>query len=422
LTQQYLGHVSPSDANIDFYVYYFAAQGVHDNPYADLYAGAIDGNPQSLSAPTGSTIFTHAKAAGIDDVQLYLYPPLLADLLAPFSRIPVHLAVTLWRAFNIALVFASVLMLARIVRISILGFEFAVLALAAYSFFPVHEAIWIGQATIIMLALWTVGIAAYCEDRVILSAAAFALATAFKVTPILLLPLFIIWKDRRWIISYFAVSLGLVSAMTVMNGLQNVSGSIEVISAMGSGIPSMANKTIGSLVAWIYYGKPFTPDTVLGVISSQPCGLIFVAKAISGVFYLICLFLVWRGRRAGRATRATTIAVFSLVTLCASPVSWRHGYSIAFIVLAIFWARALRTPTRVIHRVLLTVTTIVVGTVFLDAAAKTPAPQVCKILLSASWIVFSVLFCLVTLYHVNTDGTEEQNGISPCKRQPSSVD
>jgi hypothetical protein len=404
LTQRYLGHIMPSP-DLDFYDYYFAAQVVHDNPHANLYAGATDANPQLRSAPADSELFAHARAAGFDDVEFYLYPPLLADLLAPFSQLPAHLAAGLWRCLNLALVLASVLLLARMLRVRILSFEFAVFALAAYSFWPIHEAISDGQLTIVILALWTIGIVAYFDDRMILSAAAFALATAFKITPILIVPLFFIWKDRRWLVSYLAISLGLVAAMAAINGWQTVSVYSAVMSAMGGGLPAYQNKSLGSLVTWAYYGKLFTLGSARTVMVNSPRALSMAAKLVSGAFYLFCLFLVWRSRhQLDRTSRAALIAVFGLVTACVSPVSWRHGYAVALIALAIFWVKALRTPPRALHLVLLTLTTFTLGSLFFDLASQAPLPQFCKILLAASWVVFSVLFCLDALFHGDADG------------------
>jgi hypothetical protein len=404
LAQRYLGHIMP-EPDLDFYNYYFAAQVVHDNPHANLYQGATDKNLEIYPDPPADSAFaTHARAAGFD-VEFYAIPPLLADLLVPLSQVPPHVAAALWRAFNLVLVLASILLLARMVRVPILSFEFVVLVLAAYSFWPIHEAVSLGQVTIVMFALWTIGIVAYFDDRMILSAAAIALATAFKVTPILIVPLFFIWKDRRWLVSYLAISLGLVSAMLAINGVQTVSVYPAVISAMGSGIPAMQNKSIGSLMAWVYYGKLFTLNSAREVMANPPRVLLIAAKAVSGTFYLFCLFLVWRSRRRlDRASRAATIAIFGLIAMCVSPVSYRHGYTVAVIALSIFWVKALRTPPRIIHLVLLTLTTFTLGSLFFDLAAQAPLPQFCKILLAASWVVFSVLFCLDALFHDNTDG------------------
>ena len=405
LAQRYLGHVMPSP-DLDFFDYYFAAQVVHDNPHANIYAGATGGNPQLQSAPADSELFTHARAAGFDDVELYLYPPFLADLLAPLSQLPAHRAAALWRTFNLALVLVSVLLLARMMRMQYFSFEFVVFVVAAYSFWPIHEAISLGQVAIVMLALWTIGIVAYFDDNIILSAAAFALATAFKVTPILIVPIFFLWKDRRWLISYFAFLLGLVAGMAAINGSQTMSVYATVLSAMGGGLPAYMNKSIGSVTAWIYYGRIFTTDAArtLIVSKSQPFGLLLVAKAASVALYLYCLFLAWRGRHHfDRASKAAIIAVFGLVTACVSPISWRHSYTIAFIALAIFWVRALRTPSRAFHVVLLTLTTFTLGSLFFDLASQAPLPQPIKICLASTWIVFSIMFSLDVLFNADVD-------------------
>ncbi len=335
----------------------------------------------------------------MSSIQEYVYPPLLADLLVPLSQVPLHLAVLLWRAMNLTLIAGSVLLLARMLRVPTLSFEFAVLFVSAFCFFPVVEAISAGQIAIAMFALLTISVVAYSDGQIILSASALALASVLKVTPVLLIPLFFIWKDRRWLISYLSVSFGLVAAMAAFNGTLSVGTFLHVVTSMGAGFPVALNKSIGAIVSWIYFGKLFDQDSAASVaVSASPRFLSFAAKTVSLLFYLSCLCLVWRSRsKMDRALRATVIAVLYLAILCISPVSWRHGYAAAFIVVTICWAGALRTKPRLVHAVLLCLLTVIVGTPFLDAAAKAPLPQFLKIVLSASWVIICILFSLETL-------------------------
>lgn len=410
LMQRYMGHAS-SGADVDFYDYYFAAQVIHDNPHADLYEGATSGNPQLRSSPVNSALAVHARAAGFSDIELYLYPPLLADLLAPFSQLSPHLAAVLWRAFNLSLVLVSVLLLAHMLRTPILSYPFATLLFAAYCFWPIHEAIAQGQIAIVMLALWALGIAAYYDNRVVLSAAAFAFATVFKVTPILLLPLFFLWKDRRWIVSYFTVLLALAVSMLAFNGLPTVSVYAKVMSGMGGGLPALQNKSISSLVSWLYFGKIFTLDSAHVIMADPPHFLSAISKAASGLFYLACLFFAWRNcRRFDRVAKARVVAVFGLAIACISPVSWRHGYCVALLALAILWAEALRTTPRIYHLALLTLTTFTIGSLFFDLAAGASLPHFLQTIFAASWIVFSVLLCIDALIYAAPDAQTE-----PCK-------
>ncbi|MGA3159672.1 MAG: glycosyltransferase family 87 protein [Terracidiphilus sp.] len=388
----------------DFHGYYFTAQIFHDNPHANIYEGAGKRNPIAQSAPSDSVISTYAKSAGVSEVGPYVYPPLLADLFVPLSRIPVSQAAVLWRACNLAFVLVSVLLLARMMRISTLSFEFVALAMAGYCFFPISEGIMIGNATVLMFVLWTAGIAAYFDGRVVLSAAIFALATAFKVTPILLFPLFIVWKDRRWIVSYIAASIGLVVAMIGINGWQTVRIYPSVMSSMNSGLPIFINKALGSLVAWIYYGRVLSLESAQMISANEPSSLVIATTAVNGIFYLICLFLVWRTRHIERASRAVTIAVFGLITTCLSPAPYRYAYTVAFIALAIYWVRTLRAPrTQPLRALLLTFTTFTLGVLFFDLAAEAPLPRFIQIVLAALWIVFTVLFSIDALYHASED-------------------
>jgi hypothetical protein len=410
VAQRYLGHVE-SGANVDFFDYYFAAQVVRDNPHANLYEGATGTNPQLRSAPAGSEIFAHARAAGFDDIELYLYPPLLADILRPVSGLPAHLAAILWRVFNLALVLVSVILIAHMMRVPILSFEFSVLALAAYSFWPIHETVADGQISIVMLALWAVGIVAYCDDCIVLSAAAFALATAFKITPILILPLFFIWKDRKWLVAFLAFLLGLVLAMATINGLPMVKTYAAVMSAMGDGAPAMQNKSLSSLVAWAYYGRLFSLLSVHEILTNPPRALLIAEKTISGSFYLLSLWPVWRSRhQLGLSSKAATIAIFGLITACVSPVSWRHSYSVAFIALAVFWIRSLRTKPRALHLALLTLTTFTLGSLFFDLVVQAPLPQIGKVFFAALWVVLSILFGLDALFHAGDDDLDSVRG------------
>ena len=403
LAQRYFGHAM-AVPNIDFYDYYFAAQAVRDHPRANLYEGATGGNPQLTSAPAQSALAAEARAAGIQDTELYLYPPLLADLLTPFAHLPAHMAAALWRALNLALVLLAMALLAPLLRVRLLSGEFALLAAAAYWFWPVHEAVSDGQVTIVLLALWAFAVTAYARGRVALSA--LALATALKVTPLAILPLFLLWKERRWLAMYFSTLLGLTALMAAGNGPENLRLFAVAIGAMGQGIPALANKSLTSLTAWIFYGKVFTLSTARAAMGGSPWLLRLAAKALSGAFFLGCLVLVWRARRRmDPSAKAVVLAVFALVLCCIAPVSWRHGYTVALLPLAMLWARALRRPPRALHLGLLTLTTFTQGSLFFDLAAAAPIPGWAQIVCASLWIVLSCALCLDTLYAMQSEET-----------------
>ncbi len=418
LAQRYLGNIL-AGPNIDFYDYYFAGQVLHHNGHADLYAGATDGNPQLRSAPPESPIAQRARAAGFSDIELYLYPPLLADLLIPLSSLPPHLAATLWRTMNLGLVVATALLLARLLDVPWLSFSFATLLAASFAFWPIHEAISLGQVSILIMALWTLGIFAYCRGSVALSAAAFALCSALKVTPILIVPLFLIWKERRWLLSYGGTLLVLLAGMAAFNGAESLRASLRVLTGMSGSVPAMQNKCFGALLAWLHYGRLPTLIDVQPLLNAAPHGLLLLAKPVALTFYALCLFFVWRAR-SDRPHRALVIATFALVLAAVSPVSWRHGYTVALIPLAMLWDRALRTTSASILRpVLLGLTTITVGSLCFDLAAQAALPQPLKILCAATWLLFGAALCLDVLWRPASPGAVSGRWIEAAAPPPA---
>ena len=397
LLQRYLGHVL-AGPDIDFHDYYFAAEMVHSNPRANLYEGATQGNPQLRSAPPHSEIARRARQAGFDDIELYLYPPLFADLLTPLTHLPLAIAAKGWRLLNLSIVFACVLLLARMVSLPVLSAEFVVLLTSAYAFWPVHEALSLGQITIVLLGLWAVGVAAYAGGFPVLSALALALATSFKVTPILLVPVLLIWRDRRWLLTYAAATLGLLGIMAGWNGMATLRDYAHVVSGMGGTLPAIGNKCIGAVVAWLWYGRTFNLQAVHAVLGNIPPRLNLITKLLSLLFYAACLLLVWRQRSSGDLrSRATVLSVFALATAVIAPVSWRHGYTVALLPLILLWVSALRaTQTRWLVWAL-ALTSIAIGSLFFDLAAQAPVPRIASIALAGVWPLSALLLCLLAL-------------------------
>ncbi len=378
----------------DFLAYYFGAQVVDGDRHADLYQGATDRNAQTIDAPADSPIAQRARAAGIGSIMQYIYPPLLADLLIPLSRLPVATAITLWRSMNLIFFLLAMWMLARLLRISPLSLEFAVLVMGGYCLQPMHSAMFFGQISLFLLVLWVVGIRAFMDGRMLLSAFVLALATALKLTPLMIVPVFLIWRERRWLLGYFGTLLALVAAMAAWNGPLALQQCAAAVAAMGEGFPALENKSISSLVAWVYHGHLLGYDAVYMQSHLQN----WIIRILSGGFYLACMALIWRRRWLQEpAERTITLSLFVLVLLCVSPISWNHAYTVAIIPFSIYWVDALHHQRPTSHIVLLTMASIFSGTIFCDHLTNAPLPQPVKILLAGAWVLSVMFFCLSAL-------------------------
>jgi len=68
-----------------------------------------------------SAIAEHALAIGIDNVQLYVYPPTLAYMLVPLTFFGISAASIIWKIVNVAALIGSGLILARLLSVPLLA-------------------------------------------------------------------------------------------------------------------------------------------------------------------------------------------------------------------------------------------------------------------------------------------------------------
>jgi Glycosyltransferase family 87 len=415
--QRYLGHVMEAP-DLDFSVYYLTAQVVHFEPKAELYAGTSDGNPLLRDAPADSALGRQAILNSISATEFYLYPPLLADLIAPFSDLSLPTAAVLWRCFNLGLVLFSTILIAKLLNLRLLSAEFGLLVILAFTFWPVHETIVLGQVAILIMFLNLVCILAYRDGRIVLSAVALALATWLKVTPVLIVPLFFIWRDRKWIAWYIASATALLATVWLVNGWPNLHAYLQLTAAMGAGLPTEQNKNIESIVTWLYYSKLFTLQTVQPILRSAapvlPALPALINKVLCALVYGLCLVLVWRRRAsASLAERLLVIGLIAVVASTLPPVSWRHGYTIAFFPLAYLWVHHLRQPGSRRQIVLLTLTSITLGSLIFDLAARAHLPMFLQIAFASTWTVFSLLLSFDVLRTGLPESTPDPELLTP---------
>ncbi len=141
---------------------------------------------------------------------IYLYPPLLAQLMMPLAVLTEYQTTTLlWFSFNIALLAFSIAQLVPYIP------ERWVkpLWITPIVFLPIWQAFYIGQVTIILMALLTAAWVARRKNRPGLAGTLIALAAWIKVFPGVLL-LYFIWK-RDW-----KVVVGGVVAGTILGVFQ----------------------------------------------------------------------------------------------------------------------------------------------------------------------------------------------------------
>ncbi len=193
-------YTSPTHGRYDFYAYSKGAQALVDgvSPY----------RPQ------------------FDERHLYLYPPLLAQLLAPFiGTIGEPNTGALWYMLNIACTIGIVQIMRRytLPKYHIWLWAFPVL------FIPITHTLYIGQITIMLTFLFMLTWRDYREGKHVRAGMWLALACWIKVFPAFMVIYFILRRDWRVIRGVAIAGIGLGVFQVVISGLDIMIESFTVM-------------------------------------------------------------------------------------------------------------------------------------------------------------------------------------------------
>jgi Glycosyltransferase family 87 len=350
--------LGPPD-QVDFRVYLTAAELVREHKGAEIYSDADTGqNPQMRFATVGSTFQQTAARIGIPAVRLYVYPPTLADLLVPFTFLSVQHASDAWLTFNIltilgAAMLSSWMLYDTVFHLASIGFFFGILMFRANGW-----AFGEGQISSVLVVLWTAGIVCYVKGYTRNSAAVFALATAIKLTPLLVLLPFLVWREGRWV-RWFAFSLaGICLALCLVNGPEALLDyALHVMPPMSAGFISASNVSLPSGLQQLYLG--LTGENFIAEDAVIPSMVILGSKLIAGAVMLTTLIGIYRlGPLRSIMDRAKILALIALLSLYCSPVAWRSAYGIVFLAAFFLWKEAFGSGISKLELLLLVLCTL----------------------------------------------------------------
>ena len=346
----------------DFNVYYTASLLVHQGHAAQLYEGADTGaDPQKALAPAGSPLFHAAQSQGLAFVGLYVYPPILADLLLPLTFLSLRSATSLWLVINCSFLLITALVVVRLLRLPLLSWKAGLILLSLACFTPALQCLVDGQITIFLLLLWATGMLLYQEQHEYASAAVFALATAVKLTPAIVLLPFLIW--RRWrFVTAFVTTLLLLGLISLFIDTPQALGTYfaHVLPAMSGSIPYYTNYSLQASAQRLIH--LFRTGSVPPFPASLPGTTVLAGRAIAACFSILLLALIARANRArDRQDHLMILGLLSLMAPILSPVSWFHAYSTAFLAFGFLWRDCLTTRRSTPYLIALTAVSLLLG-------------------------------------------------------------
>ncbi len=330
----------------DFYVYDTAATLVRQGGGNHLYDQADNGQDPQLKYIAPDTAFAKtARSIGLHEIRMYVYPPILADLLLPLAGISAYHAGDIWMGCNFAMLILTGFLLTRILGAGWKSWTCAAVYLGLVGLFSVTDALRQGQITLFLLLLWVISLYCYQRGWQLASGCALALATAIKLTPLIAVAPFLVWRNWKWLRGYFASLFGFFGAMAVLNSpAVLVDYFLRVTPAMSRGVPHRQNRSVSSCLQMLY--ASLHGNTLISLEKMQyppfPAWIGLLGKLIPfTVLVLAVLWVIQKGRVVSTGAQLETLAAFAILSVVVSPVSWFHAFVVGYPMLVFLWLAAL---------------------------------------------------------------------------------
>jgi hypothetical protein len=200
----------------DFRIFYVAAEAGLRYGWASIY-DLTTLRALSSSFPAGQNYINPALP--------FINPPVFAWLIAPLTALPLAVAYALWSAISLgALIWAWHL------AAPYSGLRKIALLLAALALWPVLDAFYFGQPTLVIVGLLATTWWLCSKDRPLAAGAALALATALKPHTVILVPLALLISGRyRPVVSWAVVSGALAIASVIALGPSGLNNALQTL-------------------------------------------------------------------------------------------------------------------------------------------------------------------------------------------------
>ncbi len=348
---------SADDLPIDFTEYYVAgriASGEGGGKLYEFRPGSYAPLRLAFGEVTSEAWREVGREHGLDAKLAILYPPLFAVAVSPLSRLEPAAALLWWHLLSLSMLAASWWWPWRAGTAPWpVYFCSLVMGLA---FLPFLETLSLGQANVLILFTWTLGTWFEHRERHVTSALFFAAGTLLKLTPALVVPLFLLRRNWKWLAAYIGFSALLLTVSVLQVGWENHRVYLtRILPVISAGVPGFNSKSFPTLLYNIHLG--YVWDEASPVASPSP-GLSLLLKAGCLSVLMPVLFLAWRFQRPDNLTRE--LVAMAAVALAISPISWRHHFVLLLLPISYLWAKLSDRDWAALG--LLSACTLIVGT------------------------------------------------------------
>lgn len=323
----------------DLSAIYFAGHFYANGEFEAVFAAPPDlfsqSRPEAWAALAGSL--------GYADELTYpfVYPPIWAAAVAPLTQIMGPFAFfNLFLVVQSALAMCMVFLTYRLVRPAmplalwvLLGFGLLVTtASGASAFF--HNQLQISVSFLTVLAFERLASGKSMQAGMVL-----ALAAAIKLSPVLLVLIFLVERDRRAILAFLITggALGVLSLLIAgidmhlvfLERLRDISGVIAVIKS---------NYGFEAFLATLFVLPDLNGAAVTGpILDTMIWEPLWISVVVKLALILAICGVLWRSRKLDRRMRiAVNLVGMSIATTLFGPLSWAYHYMLPLLFVPLF--------------------------------------------------------------------------------------
>ncbi|MCS7017180.1 MAG: DUF2029 domain-containing protein [Gemmatales bacterium] len=271
---------------------------------------------------SGENIYDHESARErakqhpslvVKDVAPYIYPPFFAIAMTPLSYLPFPWAYRVWVFCQQVFLAVALYFLAKSLP-ELGGWSWPLLIMLAANMWPVYQTIDIGQVNILMLLILCLTLYFARTGRFFWAGTVLGIGAMIKISPLLLMGLFVL--QRRWsaIVSLFLTVTVLTLLSLVIVGPENMLAFASIDDRISTQVGWMHNLSPTALFHRVL--------PALGVASLEwpaSVGVSFTVLTIVGAFSL-------RSYPYRDLAFALLFALWTTTMHLVSPVTWEHHF------------------------------------------------------------------------------------------------
>jgi len=273
----------------------------------------------------------------------YVYLPLLAILLTPFTRLPLLLNTSLWYALSVASLCGAVLLSARLAKDRPTGMRAAVMA-ALFCIPPMVESMTRGQVGVMSVFLTIAILYLYVQKKTVWTGILFAFSVVLKTSPLAPLVVFFLVK-REWKVLIAALAGVLFFAFIFPSLVLGAGLNWSYMNQLHSTLNFAISSTRDQSPLWSQLATPIAWDnqSLYAVFTRWACPtetdllargnfLIKWGTRLFGTLALLALAFVSRRKRSDISQKRLMLeySLFPILMLLVSPVSEIHHYATFF--------------------------------------------------------------------------------------------